>query len=234
MVDQVVTKTIEFDPFGRPHGRVLDQRLVRETFRLVCRYAGQAVRAQRIADELARLIPVGVNERAVADALQFLEDSLLVRRIPPLEMLLKKSDAPQKLCLCDHFVRNGVLQETVPVAPAALATANQATCTLAGHLVESIVGYFLQGIPGLDVAWWPARTDEPEVDFVLSIGMQRLPIEIKYSHRAPAHSDVTGVETFCSRAHYNAPFGLVITQDAEGPIGKHTFALPAASFLLVG
>jgi predicted AAA+ superfamily ATPase len=234
IVGEVVTKTIESDSLHRPHKPALDERLVRETFRIVCRYAGQAVRNRTIAEEIAQVIQVGVTEAKVAEAIQFLVDSLLVRSIPPLEMLLKKNSALQKLCLCDHFVRSGVLQDTIPIAPSALVTLNQPTRTIAGHLVESIIGYFLKGIPDLDVAWWPPKKDEPEVDFILTIGAQRLPIEIKYTQGKPTRTDIGGIESFCAKKHYNAPFGLIVTQDTEGQLGDYTLALPASTFLLVG
>jgi len=234
LVGDVVTKTIQFDPMHRRHAPALDQRLVQETFRIVCRYAGQPVRPRTIATEIGQSIPGGVTEAKIAEVIQFLTDSMLVHGISPLEMLLKKNTALQKFCLCDHFVRNGVLQETIPIAPAALAAANPAVRTEAGHLVESIIGYFLKGIPGLDVAWWPERTGEPEIDFVVSIGMQRVPIEVKYRHGEPTKDDFAGIEAFCAKPHYNAAFGLLVTQSTEGQFGKSTIALPAASFLLVG
>jgi predicted AAA+ superfamily ATPase len=233
IVDEVVNKTIEFDSLHRPHRPALDQSLVRETFRLVCRYAGQHVRPLRIAQEIGQVLQGKVGESNVDDCLQFLADSMLIHTVAPLEMLLKKHAESNKLCVCDHFVRNGVLQETVPIAPAALADATPAVRTVAGHLIESIMGYFLKGIPGLDVAWWPQRQTEPEVDFIATIGTQRIPIEIKYQHGHPSARDIAGIEAFCEKPQYSAPFGLLITQEAEGQMGKFTIALPASSFLLV-
>ena len=89
----------------------------------------------------------GVRDKSVLDAIRFLANSLLVQEVPPLEALTKRQSHPAKLCLCDHFVREAWLQETVPIAPRMLASANQAVSTTAGHIMESVIGYYLKGIP---------------------------------------------------------------------------------------
>jgi len=85
---------------------------------------------------------------------------------------------------------------------------------LAGHIAESTAGYFLRTINGLDVAHFPARTTEPEVDFVLTIGEQRIPVEVKYRARID-HQDTVGLRSFMEKAHYNAHFGILVTSDEE-------------------
>lgn len=148
-------------------------------------------------------------------------------------MLQKAGANPPKLCICDHFVRDGVLQETIPISPKELKNANDAVCTQAGHIVESIVGYYLRGMPGIDVAWFPVRSKEPEIDFVVSLGMQRLPIEVKYRRTLDATADCDGLRTFTSKQHYEAPFGIVITQDEAGEVDEKIVAVPASTFLLL-
>jgi predicted AAA+ superfamily ATPase len=81
---------------------------------------------------------------------------------------------------------------------------------LAGHIAESTVGYFLRSIPGLDVAHFPARSTEPEVDFVLTIGQHRIPLEVKYRRRIHPR-DLQGLRSFIAQSHYNAPFGILVT-----------------------
>ncbi|MGH9749934.1 MAG: energy transducer TonB, partial [Candidatus Polarisedimenticolia bacterium] len=54
---------------------------------------------------------------------------------------------------------------------------------LAGHLAESVVGAYLAGIPPLDLAHFPERPTEPEIDFALTIGLKRIPLEVKYRRR---------------------------------------------------
>lgn len=237
VVNAVIEKTIQHDATARrahtSGTRHFDPRTLREVFRLVCRYAGQAVKNRRLAEELQPLIPGGVKETMIDEAIGFLADSLLLHRIQPLEMLQKAGANPPKLCICDHFVRDGVLQETIPISPKELKNANDAVCTQAGHIVESIVGYYLRGMPGIDVAWFPVRSKEPEIDFVVSLGMQRLPIEVKYRRTLDATADCDGLRTFTSKQHYEAPFGIVITQDEAGEVDEKIVAVPASTFLLL-
>jgi len=82
---------------------------------------------------------------------------------------------------------------------------------LAGHLVESAVGYYLGGLPHLDLAHFPERGAEPEVDFVLTVGEKRIPLEIKYRSRIDPHRDTLGLRAFIEKTVYNAPFGILVT-----------------------
>ena len=229
----VVERTLVHDLRAGPGGRRRDRGVLEETFRRVCRYAGQGVRARHIKDEVAQVLGPGVRDKSVHDAIRFLANALLVYEIPPLEALTKRQAHPSKLCLCDHFVREAWLQERVPIAPPDLAKANEAVSTTAGHLIESDIGYYLKGIPGSDVSWFPARNQEPEVDFVLTLGLQRIPIEVKYRRGRPDAGDLAGLTSFCSQAKYNAPFGLLITQELSGPLNENIVALPAYALLSV-
>lgn len=233
VINEVIVKTIEYDPEHARRTSPLEPSLIKEVFRMVCRYAGQAVRSKRLADELGQILQSPIQNKRVDEAVDFLENSLLIHRTPPLQMLAKKQQSPHKLCVCDHFVRNGFLQETVPIDPNSLADCDEAISTQAGHVIESIVGYFLRGIPGLETAWFPERQSEPEVDFVLSVGTTRLPVEIKYRRSKPAKVDLAGIEAFCQKKAYQARFGIVITQSHAGDINSNALAVPASTFLLL-
>ena len=231
IVDMVVRRTIEHDPLG---SRVrLDRRLLSETFRRVCRYAGQSVAPRTIAQEIGTLLQEAIAPARVARSIEFLVDTMLVHQIPPLELLQKKQRHPSKLCICDHFVRNAWLQEIVPVDPSELLGVKEPVRSMAGHIVENIIGYYLMGIPGLEVSWFPKRGREPEVDLILTIGTQRIPVEIKYRHRMPTPEDLVGVRAFCESEHYNAPFGLVVTQDKSGELDDRLISLPASALLVL-
>lgn len=232
VISEVITKTIEHDPGHRPHAAALDSAFVREVFRMVCRYAGQSVAPKRFADEIQQVLGTPVAHSKVTDAIDFLADSLLLYRVMPLEMLAKKQGHAPKLCVCDHFVRNGILQETLPLDPEALKGVDEAVSTQVGHLMESVLGYFLKGIPGVELAWFPERAKEPEVDLVLTIGTSRIPVEVKYRRGTPEKGDLAGVEAFCDKPAYAANLGLVITQTTEGPLGDFAIAVPASTFLL--
>lgn len=45
--------------------------------------------------------------------------------------------------------------------------------------------------------------------------------------------DLACIESFCTKPAYNAPFGLVITPSATGPLGETAIAVPAKTFLLL-
>ena len=227
----VVERTLIHDWRAGGATRKRDPEVLREVFRQVCRFAGQSVRASRNREDAAAILGSGVTDKSVQRAIRFLADSLLVQEIPPLEALAKRQSHPPKLCLCDHFVRDGWLQETVPIAPRILASADQAVSTIAGHVIESVIGYYLKGIPGVDVSWFPQRKNEPEVDFIVTMGLHRLPIEVKYRRSRPGGADLAGIYSFCGQPKYNAPFGLVITQDISGQLDEHAIAVPAYAFL---
>lgn len=54
-----------------------------------------------------------------------------------------------------------------------------------------------------------------KVDFVLSIGEHRIPVEVKYRHRIDPHRDTFGLRAFIEKTIHNAPFGVLITQHDE-------------------
>ncbi len=233
IVGEVINKTIDHDPGHKRGTSPLDSAFVRAVFSMVCRYAGQAVTHKRIADELQALLKSPVTNAKVADTIQFLADSLLVYEVKPQEMLQKKQTQPNKLCVCDHFVRDGILQETLPLDPEALKGCNEAVSTQVGHVIESVLGYFLKGIPGVELAWFPPRDKQPEVDLVLTIGTNRIPVEVKYRRDKPDKAALTGIESFCGKPAYAAPFGIIVTQTSEGPVGDKAIAVPASTFLLL-
>lgn len=105
---------------------------------------------------------------------------------------------------------------------------------LAGHIAESVIGYFLASIPGLEIAWFLERGVEPEVDFVVTIGEYRIPIEVKYRQRIDEHRDTLGLRAFMEKTVYNAPFGILVTlTDDVSVADPRIIALPLASVLLM-
>ncbi len=192
--ENVVRRVIQHDLRLGERGRKRDPALLEEVFRLACRYAGQAPsQAMRILYYL-----------------RFLDLALLIKLVAPLELRLKKRKGNSKLCILDLGLRAAWLEEIVPLAPVDLAAAPQLS-DLAGHLAESMVGAYLSGIPHLDLAHFPERATEPEIDFVLTIGEKRIPLEVKYRRRIDPHRDTIGLRSFLERTHYNAPFGILVT-----------------------
>jgi predicted AAA+ superfamily ATPase len=105
---------------------------------------------------------------------------------------------------------------------------------LAGHIAESVAGYFLGGLPHLDLAHFPARETEPEVDFVLTVGTRRIPLEVKYRRRIDPHEDTRGLRSFLEQTVYNAPFGILITLEDDVQIpDPRIIPVSLPSFLLL-
>jgi predicted AAA+ superfamily ATPase len=212
--------------------RGASEEIVRGVFRLLCRYAGERVAIKRFSEELSARSGSGVSATQVNAAIDYLENTLLIRLLKPLEIGRKRHTSPPTICLCDHFMRYALLREEIPLAPWLLKGKNEALATQAGHLVEGIVGNMFASAQGVDAFFFPERKDEPEVDVVLSIGLKHLPIEVKYRTRLKA-TDFAGVRSFCDKKYYDAPFGLVISQEQSGEVEPGVIVVPAKALLLL-
>lgn len=214
--ETVVRRVIQHDLRLGERGRKRDPQLLEELFRLACRYAGQAPSHAMLIAEIKQLLRANIGWQRILSYFRFLESSLLVRLVRPLELRLKKARAPFKLCIVDHALRASWLEESVPLDPDKLEE-NPHLSDLAGHIAESVVGAFFGGLPHLDIAYFSERAAEPEVDFVLTVGEKRIPLEVKYRRRIDRHADTLGLRSFLEKAHYNAPFGILVTmlEDVE-------------------
>lgn len=230
--ETVIRRAIQHDLRMGPRGQKRDENLLAEVFRLACRYAGQSPRQALYLEELRLAMHANIGWQRVLAYLRFLDGTLLVRLVEPLELRLKRKRGPSKLCLCDHTLRAAWLQEVVPLAADQLQN-HPHLADLAGRLAESAVGYFLCSIIGLDVAHFPERGAEPEVDFVLTVGEQRIPVEVKY-RRQIDHRDTIGLRSFIEKPHYNASFGILVTLlDEPGSDDPRIVSLPLSSLLLL-
>lgn len=212
--ETVIRRAIQHDLRLGPRGQKRDEKLLEEVFRLCCRYAGQTAGQSAFVPEIQQALAGNIGWNRVLTYLRFLDGTLLVRMVQPIELRLKRKKAPAKLCLSDHTLRASWLQEVVPLDPEGLA-ANPHLTDLAGRLAESTLGYFLASIPNLDVAHFPMRGPEPEVDFVLTIGTKRIPVEVKYRKRIDPHEDTRGLRAFIEKTVYNAPFGILVTLEDD-------------------
>lgn len=231
--EDVIRKVIKHDLRVGERGRKRDAALLEEIFRLGCRYAGQAPRVDLFVREVQRVLHGNVGPQRVAHYLGFLGDTLLLRLIPPAEIRLKRTKGSAKLCLCDHALRASWLQEIVPLDPDQLRSAPELT-SLAGHLAESVVGATLSTINGLDLAHVPERPPEPEVDFLLTIGTRRIPLEVKYQRRIDPLRDTEGLRAYLEKAANNAPFGILVTQTDEARVtDPRIVCVPLATLMLL-
>lgn len=231
--ETVIQRVVQHDLRLGRRGRRRDAQLLEAIFRMACRYAGQAPSAVLLAEEVRLSLGVAAGIQQVAHYLRVLADSLLIRLIPPLELRLKRKRGSPKLCLADHGLRASWLQEQVPLTPVALAAQPEFT-TLAGHLAESIFGSVAAAIHGLDIAHFPARGLDLEVDFVLTVGAQRVPVEIKYQRRVDPLRDTLGLRSFLEKSANNAAFGLLITQDDSAAVDDpRVVSMPLSTFMLL-
>src|SRR5260370_238153 len=81
-----------------------------------------------------------------------------------------------------------------------------------GRIAESVVGATLGTIARLDLAHLPGRAGGPEVDFVLTVGARRIPLEVRYQRRIEPLADTEGLRTFLEKSANQAPFGILVSQ----------------------
>jgi hypothetical protein len=209
-----------------------DPRVLEEVLRLACRYAGQSPNPVTLAREIQLVLGRPVQAVEVSRHLDLLDGALLLRAIHPLEARLKKRTGHRKLCLADPMLRAAWLQEIVPLDPAELDLRDDLQ-VLAGWIAESVVGAYLASLVGLDVAHFPARGAEPEIDFVLTIGDRRVPVEVKYQRGVDVRRDAAGLVAFVERGVYQSPFGLLVTRDEVASEDPRVVTLPLRSLLMV-
>ena len=232
LTDTVVKRVIQHDLRLGDRGRRRDPDLLEEVFRLACRYAGQAPGPQLFVREAQRALGANVGVQRIRSYLNFLDESLLIRLVRPLELRLRRTRGNPKICLADHGLRASWLQEEIPLDPGQLRE-RPALTPLAGHIAESVVGAYLVGVSGLQLAHLPKRADdEPEVDFVLTVGDQRIPLEVKYKARIDPKRHTEGLRSFLKRTD-NAHLGVLVTQTAVDMDVKGIVSLPLSSLLLL-
>jgi predicted AAA+ superfamily ATPase len=231
--ETVIRRVIQHDLRVGERGRKRDAPLLEEVFRLACRYVGQCPRPDLLAREANRALTANVGPQRIRQYLRFLGDTLLLRLIKPLEIRLKRTRGSDKICLADHGLRASWLQEIIPLDPEELRSQAHLV-PLAGRIAESVVGATLSTISQLDLAHLPARTGEPEVDFVLTVGTRRIPLEVKYQRRIQPLADTEGLRTFLEKSVNNAPFGILVSQtDDESVQDPRIVCMPLSSLMLL-
>lgn len=212
--ETVIQRAIQHDLRMGRKGIKRDPQLLEEVFRLACRYAGQSPASALYVEEIRQALSGNIGWQRILKYLQFLDGAMLLRLVQPLELRLKRRKGSYKICLCDHGLRAAWLQEVVPLHRELLAEHSHLH-DMAGHIAESAAGYFLSGLPHLDLAHFPQRTTEPEVDFILTIGEQRIPLEVKYRRHIDVRRDTLGLRAFMEKTVYNAPFAVLVTMDDD-------------------
>ena len=232
--ENVIKRVIRHDLRVGDRGRRRDPALLEELFRLACRYAGQTPSVTLFAQELQRALKANVGPQKIRKYLDFLDLTLLLRLVPPLELRLKRTRGAPKLCLADHGLRASWLQEAIALTPEQLSL-HPEDSDLAGRIAESVVGTFLvTALGGDQVRHFPERGAEPEVDFVLISGSIRIPVEVKYRRRIHPLDDTAGLRSFIEKSVYRAPFGVLVTQNDEPAVkDPRIVELPLSTLLML-
>lgn len=231
LVETVVHRVIDHDLRIGERGRRRDPVLLREVFKLACRYTGQAPQIRKLAEDLQIVHAGNAGPQRIGHYLDFLHQSLLVRLVDPLEIQLKRVRAPKKICLTDHALRAATLRESVPLVGEA---GHARAAELAGRIAEGIVGAYLGSMPGLGLAYRPERAKKPEIDYVVTVGDRRIPVEVKYQRRIDPVRDTEAIREFVDELGERAPFGLLLTRRDPVTIeDARVVALPLASLLLL-
>lgn len=228
LLENVVRRVIRHDLRIGMRGMRRDPALLEEIFRLACRYAGQSPAPETLAREAGSSLDGDIGVGRVRSYLQFLDGALLLKLVEPLEMRLRRRKGHAKLAICDHLLREAILLERVP-----LLGSDEVEATLAGHVVESLVAYYLSSLPGVGVTHHPARAGEPEVDLVVALGDRRLPIEVKMRRSIESGRDGANLHAFVGKAANRAPFGLLVTPGPVGPMGHDVVPVSLPALLLV-
>ena len=82
-----------------PRGQKRDEKLLEEVFRLCCRYAGQSPGQGVFVPEIQQALGGNIGWNRIMTYLRFLDGTLLIRLIAPLELRLKRKKSPSKICL---------------------------------------------------------------------------------------------------------------------------------------
>jgi predicted AAA+ superfamily ATPase len=231
--ETVIQRAIQHDLRMGKKGQKRDKLLLEEVFRLACRYAGQAPGQAVFVQQIHETLHASIGWSRILAYLKFLDGALLLKLINPLELRIKKRKGKSKICICDHSLRASWLQEVIPLDQEGLR-ASPHLGDLAGHLAESVCGYFLGGLPHLDLAHFPERGAEPEVDFILTVGERRIPLEVKYRLHIDPLRDTVGLRAFLEKSHYNAPFGVLVTLGDQAKVPDPrivTISLPSLLLL---
>jgi predicted AAA+ superfamily ATPase len=231
--ETVIRRVIQHDLRVGDRGRKRDAALLEEVFRLSCRYAGQCPSLKTLVEQIRNSLHANVGAQRVRHYLRFLAETLLLRLVEPLEIRLKRTRGSPKLCLADHGLRASWLQERIPLVPSDLESSHESLSAVAGRIAESIVGASLFTIAALDIAHLPEQPGEPEIDYVLTIGTRRIPLEVKYQRNVDPHRDTAGIRTFLEKGANNATFGLLVTRTASPAPDPRIVSMPLSTFLLL-
>ena len=114
------------------------------------------------------------------------------------------------------------------------ADASPELATLAGQMAQSVFGDTTSVICGLDTDRVPTPPQKPDLDFVLEVGDQQIPVRVNYRRSIDPVRDTRGIRAFVEEPAKRAPFGLLITREDGLAINDpHIVAMPLSTFMLL-
>ena len=215
------------------HGRDRDAVKLETMFEVTCRHTGRTTSVGELAQEISLSSGKDADPEEVANYLQTLADTTLIRLLPWPELNLNRPQDSIKLCLADHTLRASWQRERVPLAPDAV-DATPELAMLAGHIAQSVLGTTASVIRGLDTDRVPTPPREPDLNFVLEVGDQQIPAQVNCRRSIDPVGDTRGIRAFVEEPAKRAPFGLLITRE-DGPAVDYPriVAMPLSTFMLL-
>ena len=229
----VIQPVLQHDLMTGPHGKNRDAEMLETMFKIAYRYAGRTTSVAELAQAASHSSGVDADPEQVGHYLQALADTALIRLLPWPELNPNHPRDAIKICLADHALRASWLQGRVSLAPGAL-DANPRLATLAWHMAQSVLGATASVIRGFDTDRVPTPSREPDLDFVLEVGDQQIPLQVNYRRSIDPVGDTQGIRAFVEGPAKRAPFGLLITQE-DGPAidDPRIVAMPLSTFMLL-
>ena len=72
------------------------------------------------------------------------------------------------------------------------------------------------------------------MDFVLTIGTRRIPLEVKYQRRIDPLMDTEGLRSFVEQKVNNAPFGILVAQaDTDVVVDPRIVCVPLSTLMML-
>jgi len=229
----VIRPVLQQNLLTGPNSQDREATLLETVFEIACRYAGQTTSVAELVHAASHSSGEDADLEEFARYVQALADTALIRLLPwPVLNLNRPLDAI-KLCLADHVLRASWLWERVLLAPDAVDASPELT-TLAGHIAQSVLGATASVIRGLDIDRVPTPPREPDLDFVLEVGDQQIPVQVNYRRSIDSVGDTRGIRAFVEKPAKRAPFGVLITREDGSDIDDpRIVAMPLSTFMLL-
>lgn len=219
-LDEYVKLTLAHDLY-RFHEIRSSTRVLEDLLSLIATQSGGLVSYAGLAE------PVGLEQRTLVEYLDFLEEAFMISRASFYSRSRQSRLRKQKKIYVPNpgllNVLRGRLDSSLLTSPADLGLVAESVV----HEHAKRLAFNLGNGARPEVSYWRNRRGQ-EVDVVIEVGNQPLPIEVKF--RAEPRQHLEGIRSFIEEKH--APMGLVITKDMLALDPPLVF-LPLADFLML-